>query len=84
MSHVFIAEGHATDVLARPLTTADANLVTAMLGHAGIPVELSTDAAGIVQLWPLRAFTTAEEVQAHRAIAAVSDSRIAWHGRGSA
>lgn len=81
MSRVTIVAGHATEVLARPLTTADANLVTAMLGHAGIPVELSTDAAGIVQLWPLRALSTVEEVQAHRAIAAVSDSRIAWHGR---
>lgn len=79
MSHVFIDEGHATDVLARPLTTADANLVTAMLGHAGIPVELSTDAAGIVQLWPLRALETFEMVAAYRAIAAISDSRIARH-----
>lgn len=81
MSHVVIAEGHVTDVLARPLTPAMARLVAAVLGHEGIPVDLSTDANGVVQLFPLRGFTTAEEVAAHRAIAAVTDSRVAWHAR---
>lgn len=79
MSHVVIAAGHATDVLARPLTFADARLVAATLGHAGIPVESSTDDAGVVQLFPLRVLTTAEEVAALRAITAVTDSPDAWH-----
>lgn len=81
MSHIEIAQGHAVEILGRPLTAAVADLLARILGHEGIPVELSTDANGVVQLFPLRVFTTAEEVATHRAITAVTDSRIAWHER---
>lgn len=81
MSHVVIAQGHATTVLDRPLTAAAAGQVAAILHSSGIPVEPSTDSAGVVHLFPLRLLATVEEVVVLRAFRAVSDSPIAWHER---
>lgn len=75
------ARGHATDVPARPLSHTDAAVITGVLHRAGIPVLVSVDAEGFVRLWPERALSTLEEVQAFKAITDVTDSRIAWRGR---
>jgi len=83
MTHVEIRAGHATDVLARPLTSAEASLVTGYLSLSGIPVLVSVD-RGLVHFWPERALTTWEQVQVYRAVKAVSDSPTMWDGRGPA
>lgn len=81
MSHVELIAGRATDVLARPLTHSQAAQITGVLHMADIPVLVSVDRGGVVQLWPERALTTVELVHAYRAIAAVTDSRIGSHER---
>jgi hypothetical protein len=84
VSHVVIDHGHATDILARPLSHAQAHLITGYLHLAGIPALISVDRDGLVQLWPERALETVEQVAVYRVVAAVSDSQFARHGRGSA
>jgi hypothetical protein len=54
-------------------------LVTAFADQ-GVPLRVVEDRRHVVHLHALAPMTTAQEVHALRAFAAITDQRLAWHG----
>lgn len=71
---------HAGDRIARPLTDDQADTIDRVaVAFLGVRIRPSTDAFGVVHLWPTGPVSTMDEVHTLRAIAAVTDSPLAWH-----
>lgn len=72
--------GHTTyvGVIARPLHTADAEVLTTVLAEVGIPVRVV--AGPIVHLYALAAVSTRDEVRVLAAVGSATDARLSWHG----
>lgn len=73
-----IGRTRTVGVIARPLATADAAILTTVLGEVGIPVRV--EAGTIVHLYALAAMSIRDEVRALNAVCSVTDCRICWHG----
>lgn len=76
-----IANGHVIDVVGHRIAQAEAAAVCNVL-RAVEHIPLTADVAfdGTVHIRPQRELSTADEVTALRAFAAVTDARLIWHG----
>lgn len=72
-----LGRSRTVGVIANPLSDSAARLVLDALAQDGIP--LAVRAGGTVHLYAIGPLTTAQEVRALRAFAAVTDARLAWH-----
>jgi hypothetical protein len=66
-------------VVAQPLDGIDGFCLVTYLADHGIPLRVVEDHHHVVHLHALAPMTTAQEVCALRAFAAVTDQRLAWH-----
>lgn len=74
-----MVEQHAVDVVAQRIEQPVATAVCTVLRAAHIPVTAAVAFDGSLHLRPQRELTTAEEVAALRAFAAVTDVRLRIH-----
>lgn len=74
-----LGRSRTVQVVARPLSAVEANAIGVALAARHIPVAVSVDAHHVIHLWPWLLLSTAQEVAALRAFAAVTDSRLVVH-----
>lgn len=73
-------KAHAGDRIARPLTEHQADTIDRVaVAFLGVHLRPETDFFGIVHIHPDGPVSVVDEVRALYAIAAITDSPLAWH-----
>jgi hypothetical protein len=78
-----VDHGRTVEITARELTDAEIHDFAKAFARDGIRIEPVLDIFGVLHLWALEPTTIAQEVAVLRAVAAVTDSRLAWHKAGA-